>query len=110
MPATDRRYTVGLGVGAADASVLVVVVRGQGVRCRGGCCGSGGRGYRYHHVRRRAAVQHGVCGVGLALVDSQPVFQAGLDDAVHVPALIEVWKTLGRVLVRLLMPVDGGRG
>ena len=48
MPATDRLYTVGLGVGAADASVLVVVLRGQGVRCRGGrrggCCGSGGRG------------------------------------------------------------------
>ena len=71
--------------------------------CRGGGYSSGGSlcggGRQYYRLHRGPAVRHGVYVVRIGLVDSEPMFQAALDDEVHSPELVQVGKPLGGVFV-----------
>ena len=61
-------------------------------------------------ANRVAAGEDSVDGAGVGLVKGEAVSHKHLHDAVHVPAFVEFGEPLGRVIVRLPMPVDSGRG
>ena len=77
MPAPDRRYAASLSLGVLYAPVAFVLVHGQGADALGGSSGCGFYGHS--------------------------VLQSDVDDAVHIPSLIQFWEPLGRVLVGLMV-------